>query len=150
VSDARKALGLAGAGAASMPLGLALNPFIPINKQIWTGSFVLFSGGLVCWPSIAVLVDRPLALEMGTHFGAGLRQRCCVGIRTSEHAQSAGSLFHFHDANGRVQTLRGVIFQGFAHWTNPYNASLAYALLFVVSDLGNSRFFYTKEIFLRL
>jgi predicted acyltransferase len=42
---ARKALGLAVAGVASLVLGLGWGHWFPIIKNIWTSSFVLFAGG---------------------------------------------------------------------------------------------------------
>lgn len=52
----KRALGMAIAGAGCLLLGLALNPWIPIVKKIWTDSFVFFSGGFAllifacaCW-----------------------------------------------------------------------------------------------------
>jgi predicted acyltransferase len=42
---ARKALGLALAGTASLVLGLVWGHWFPIIKNIWTSSFVLFAGG---------------------------------------------------------------------------------------------------------
>lgn len=41
----RKAAGLAIAGVASLVMALAWNPFFPINKILWTSSYVLFAGG---------------------------------------------------------------------------------------------------------
>ena len=42
---ARKALGLAAAGAVCLLLGWAWGPWFPIIKNLWTSSFVLFAGG---------------------------------------------------------------------------------------------------------
>ena len=41
----KRVLGMALAGVSCLLLGLALNPFIPIIKKIWTPSFVFYSGG---------------------------------------------------------------------------------------------------------
>ena len=41
----KRVLGIAVAGVSCLLLGLALNPWIPIIKKIWTPSFVFFSGG---------------------------------------------------------------------------------------------------------
>ncbi|HXR10556.1 MAG TPA: DUF5009 domain-containing protein, partial [Candidatus Acidoferrales bacterium] len=41
----RKALGLAAAGFALLAAGRLLHPYFPINKNLWTSSFVLFTGG---------------------------------------------------------------------------------------------------------
>src|SRR5258708_1546656 len=41
----RKVLGLACAGLVLLVAGLLLHPYFPINKNLWTSSFVLFTGG---------------------------------------------------------------------------------------------------------
>ena len=41
----QKALGLAICGAVFLALALLWNPAFPINKKLWTSSFVLFAGG---------------------------------------------------------------------------------------------------------
>lgn len=41
----RKALVLIGAGILSLMLGMAWGTFFPINKNLWTSSFVLYAGG---------------------------------------------------------------------------------------------------------
>lgn len=46
ISPNRKVLGLVGAGAAGLALGLAWNIIFPINKLLWTSSFALFAGGI--------------------------------------------------------------------------------------------------------
>jgi predicted acyltransferase len=44
-SDSRKALGLAVAGVSGVVLGLLWNPWFPLNKKLWTSSFVLYAAG---------------------------------------------------------------------------------------------------------
>jgi predicted acyltransferase len=44
-SDSRKALTLAIAGATGVLLGLIWNPWFPLNKKLWTSSFVLHAAG---------------------------------------------------------------------------------------------------------
>ncbi|MDQ1452143.1 MAG: hypothetical protein QOK38_2009 [Acidobacteriaceae bacterium] len=43
--DSRKALVLTVAGASSVLLGLLWNPWFPINKKLWTSSYVLYAAG---------------------------------------------------------------------------------------------------------
>ena len=38
--------GLVGGGWAALIMGLAWAPLLPLNKSLWTGSFVLFTGGV--------------------------------------------------------------------------------------------------------
>ena len=42
----KKALWVAGGGLAALVLALALSPFYPVIKKIWTVSYVLLSGGI--------------------------------------------------------------------------------------------------------
>ena len=42
----RKVVGMFVAGAVCVVLGWAWNPFFPINKALWTSSYVLFTAGL--------------------------------------------------------------------------------------------------------
>ena len=43
--EARKVIGLLGAGAASVVLGFALGPVFPVVKKLWSPTFVLVAGG---------------------------------------------------------------------------------------------------------
>lgn len=43
--EARKVIGLLGAGAASVVLGFALAPVFPVVKKLWSPTFVLVAGG---------------------------------------------------------------------------------------------------------
>ena len=45
-ATARKALILAGTGAALVAAGLAMSPFFPIIKKIWSSSMTLYAGGI--------------------------------------------------------------------------------------------------------
>jgi predicted acyltransferase len=44
-----KPVGLALAGVLACTLGLLWNTWFPINKALWTSSYVLFTGGLALW-----------------------------------------------------------------------------------------------------
>ncbi len=61
--------GVAVAGVASVLLGGLWNLFFPINKKLWTSSFVLFAGGLsLLLLAFAMwLVDMPPARKGGRH-----------------------------------------------------------------------------------
>jgi predicted acyltransferase len=53
LSDTRKALGLAVAGVSGVALGLLWSPWFPINKKMWTSSFVLYAAG---WSLLALAI----------------------------------------------------------------------------------------------
>jgi predicted acyltransferase len=53
LSDTRKALALALAGVSGVALGFLWNPWFPINKKMWTSSFVLYAAG---WSLLALAI----------------------------------------------------------------------------------------------
>jgi predicted acyltransferase len=67
-SDSRKALGLAVAGASGVILGLIWNPWFPLNKKLWTSSFVLYAAG---WSLLALALFWFLVQIRGWRRGTG-------------------------------------------------------------------------------
>ncbi|QSX73473.1 DUF1624 domain-containing protein [Lysobacter arenosi] len=112
------------AGAIVMALGLAWSWWQPFNKNLWTPSYVLWTGGIACWVLAAVhwLVDRKGLPALGRAFGV------------NAIAAYAGSAFMLYAlvAGGWLEPLYRV---GFAHWMTPrwgpYVPSLAFAIAFV-------------------
>lgn len=63
-SPERATPGIALAGAALILLALALSPAVPINKRIWTSSYVLLSTGLTAWLfALCILASRSAAIR---------------------------------------------------------------------------------------
>ncbi|WP_281368111.1 acyltransferase family protein [Marilutibacter spongiae] len=118
----RRALLLGAAGA--MVLALAWQLALPINKNLWTPSYVLWSGGLAC--ALLLLaheaVDRRGWPAWGRAFGV------------NAIAAYAGSAFMLY-ALVALGGLDPLYQHGFANWMTPrfgpYVPSLAYALAFV-------------------
>ena len=110
------------AAAVAVGLGAAWASWQPLNKQLWTPSFVLWSGGWAC-VALALahgLVDRLGAAPLGRALGvnaitayAGAWLMACV----LEGLQWGAPLY----AHG---------FEWLAPWLGPAGASLAYALVF--------------------
>lgn len=112
------------AGAVAMALGLAWSLWQPLNKNLWTSSYVLWTGGIACWVLALVhwLVDRRGWPALGRAFGV------------NAIAAYSGSAFMLYAlvAGG---WLAPVYRHGFADWMTPrfgpYVPSLAFALAFV-------------------
>jgi predicted acyltransferase len=75
-TNVSKLQGMLVAGAALTAAGLALHPFFPINKQLWTSTFVIFTAGMAllvfgaCYYLIEILGARKWAtpfLVFGTN-----------------------------------------------------------------------------------
>jgi predicted acyltransferase len=124
--------GLFAAGALGVAVGGAWGWLFPINKNLWTSSYVVFTGGMACttlsvclwaidvrgWRSWA----RPFVTyglnPMIAYVGSGLMARV-LGI------------IHVPTADGGA-SLQSLAYEAaFASWLMPINASLAYALAFV-------------------
>ena len=126
--------GLFAVGALTMMLGLVWHWVFPINKSIWSSSYVLFTAGMgavalaTCMWIIDVMQVRRWAFPFvvyGTNpmlafLGSGLMARMISSIWTWEAA-----------AGGRI-SAQGFVFNSlYASWLPPREASFAYALSFV-------------------
>ncbi|MGV3708642.1 MAG: acyltransferase family protein [Gemmatimonas sp.] len=125
--------GMFSMGAITMALGLVWNWFFPINKSIWTSSYVLFCGGMatvvlaVCLWVIDVNRIREWTKPFVTY---GLNPMLAF-LGSGMMARAMGSMIMI-DVNGTDTPLQAVVYRGvYASWLTPVNASLAYALTFV-------------------
>jgi predicted acyltransferase len=148
-----KAVGLLAAGTAAVGLGLIWGHAFPINKSVWTSSYVVFSGGaaaqllaLVYW-----LVDvrgvrgwtRPF-LVFGTN-----------AISAYWLSSLGGILLDLVLVGGppprAAVTLHAYLYETlYASWLAPAAASLAYAVTYVLLWLGLVSFLYRRRIFIRI
>lgn len=146
-SPATKAVGLFIAGNVGVVLGLMWHPLFPINKPLWTSSYVLFTGGMAChflamcyW-----LIDvkgyrtwaQPFVIfgvnAIAAFFLSGLFARLLTMI----------------PAGGT--TLKGWTYNSvFTPLLSPVNASLAYAITFVLVWLGIMTVLYRRRIFIKV
>ena len=144
--------GLFASGALAMMLGLMWGWAFPINKSIWTSSYVLFTAGVaaVSLATIMWLVDvkrfdgwtRPFVIygmnPILAFVGSGIMARIIYSIIKVDY-------------NGKSVSLQSAIYQaGFASWLEPKNASLAFALAVVLLWYGIVYALYRKQIFLKV
>jgi predicted acyltransferase len=149
----RKVLGVLGAGFGLLLLGWLLNPVLPINKKLWTSTFVLFSGGfsilafLLCYWIVELRSSRwwtPPALVFGTNAILAFALSTVLNIiLTSLIHVGAGSA-------GRLTINEWVYRYIFSPWLSPQAASLGYALAAVLLNLAIISLLYRKRIFLRV
>ena len=129
-----KLVGLFGAGALATVGGLMWNWSFPINKNLWTSSYVLFTAGVAAitlatciwlidivgvkwWTKPFIWFGRnPLLAFMGT----GLMSRTIY------------SLVRLPNGDGTSSSLQRVIYESaYASWLSPKDASLLFALSYV-------------------
>jgi predicted acyltransferase len=145
-------LGLFAVGALGMMVGLMWNWSFPINKSIWTSSYVLFTAGMACvsLATIMWLVDvkrfdgwtRPFVIygmnPILAFVGSGVMARIIYSLIKVNY-------------QGKSVPLQSAIYQaGFASWLEPKNASLAFALSYVLFWYVVVYVLYRKQIFLKV
>jgi predicted acyltransferase len=128
--------GLFAAGALAMMLGLMWNWSFPINKSIWTSSYALFTAGMASLSIAAIMwiVD--------VHQVKGWTKPFVI--------YGMNPIFKV-SYDGKTVSLQSAIYQSaFASWLPPKDASLAFALSFVLFWFAILYVLYRKKIFLKV
>jgi len=149
---ARTALWLAALGAVGLLVGRALHPFFPINKKLWTSSFVIFTAGfaMVLLGLCYWLIDVKGWRRWSKPFVIFGMNALAIYVFADVLAIFT-TLFHVHRADGTLTTWHGYIYYTFfASRISPYNASLLYAIFFVVACFVPAWLLYRKHIFLKI
>jgi predicted acyltransferase len=144
--------GLLAVGSIGMAFGLIWNWSFPINKEIWTSSYVVFTGGMACvvFGVCMWLIDvhgrtswtKPFVIygvnPIVAFVGSGLMARLIYSIITVEY-------------RGREVAFQSAIYQAaFASWLPPKAASLGFAISFVLLWLGILWLLYRRRVFLKV
>ena len=140
------------AGIGSMIIGWIWNAWFPINKSLWTSSYVFFTGGLalqflaLCYWLIDIKGyqrwTRPFIIfgvnAIVLFVGTGLMARSLTLIKVPK-------------GDGTTQALQTLIYNhGFASWLGPNNASLAFAITFILLWLLLLWLLYRKNIIIKI
>jgi predicted acyltransferase len=150
-AQTRKIAGLAGVGLAAMIAGRLLHYVFPINKNLWTSTYVIFTSGF------AMIV---LAACMWVVDVKGWKKWAWPFLVFGGNAIAAfffatllakfSVIYHVH-AGGRLVTWHGYVYNHF--FTNlaaPKNASLLFAIFFVLVCFLPMWLLYWKRIFIKL
>ena len=146
-----KTIGLLSAGAALTALGLALHPYFPINKKLWTSTFVLFTAGAallllaLCYFVIDVRGWKKWAtpfLVFGTnaiaaYVGSGLMVKLLALVKVSSGGE-------------QLPLLPWIYKHLFVPWAGNLNGSLAYAVCYVILWLALMTPLYRRKIFIKI
>ena len=139
-------------GGAATVAGLALARWFPINKNLWTSTYVVFTGGmaLLLLAAAYFLVDvkgRAAWVRPFTHFGTN----AIVAFFGSTLMAKIALLIRWPAAEGGTVSLQQWLYRHlFASWLPDYVSSLAWALLFTAFWWGVSALLYRRRIFLKI
>jgi predicted acyltransferase len=140
------------AGVCFVIIGWIWNLWFPINKSLWTSSYVFFTGGLalqflaLCYWLIDIKGYRAWAkpfVIFGVNalvlfVGSGIMARLLTLIKISR-------------PDGSRQALQSHVYnQAFASWLSPKNASLAFAIAFILLWLFLMWLLYRKRVIIKV
>jgi predicted acyltransferase len=148
-----KVAGLFAAGAACVAAGWMWHAWLPINKALWTSSYVVFTTGMglqllaLCYWLVDIKRYRRWALPFRIFGVNALAVFVLSGL-----AARAMSLWKMPRADGRTGNLQTYIYEHlFApRAATPADSSLLYALCYVLVWLGLMAILYRRRIYLKV
>jgi predicted acyltransferase len=151
-SPTHKAVGLFFAGTVLLALGWWWSQIFPLNKSLWTSSYVVYTSGLAlltlgcCYYLIDVLGykwwTKPFVI-----FGVNA---LALFVFSGMMARMLG-IIRVTGPEGQDIALQQWIFNKlFLSWADPVNASLAYAVSFILLWLFLMWLLYRRRVFIKL
>ena len=144
-----KALGMALLGLAGVVVGRILNLGFPINKKLWTSSYVIFTAGLallclaLCYWIVDVKHWRGLWTKPLLVFGMN-------AIAAYVFAEVISHLLDQMHTRAGLNWQESVYHRIFFSLASPANASLLYALVYVLMCWAVMYVLYRKGVFLKI
>jgi predicted acyltransferase len=146
-----KLLGIYALGLFALISGGGWGMWFPINKALWTSSFVLWTGGLalclfgLCYWLIEIKQYRAWSKPFEI-FGTNALLAYFMHILLLK----IENLVHIQNALGTTHNLRLVISENLFGWASEQNASLLYAVGYLLFWLLILTVLYRRRIFIRI
>ena len=144
--------GLFAVGSLGMVLGLMWNWSFPINKSLWTSSYVLFTAGMACvaLATIMWIVDYVNVKWWTKPFVVFGVNPIVAFVGSGVMARLIYTLWHVN-YNGKSTAVQDAIYQSvFLPWLPERVASLAFAITFVLLWYGILLVLYRRKIILKV
>ena len=148
---AQAALGMFAWGNLATLAGLAWGIVFPINKNLWSSSYVLFTAGFaldllaLCYWLVEV-EGRARWTAPFVAFGAN----SIVAFVASGLFTRCLSLWKVGDAGTTVSMYGYLYTHAFASWAGPLNGSLAFAVAYVLLFAGLTALLYRRKWFVKI
>ena len=144
--------GLFAVGSLGMMVGLMWNWSFPINKSLWTSSYVIFTAGMACvsLATIMWIVDHYNVKWWTKPFVVFGVNPIVAFVGSGVMARLIYTLWHVN-YQGKSIAIQDAIYQiVFLPWLPPRVASLAFALSFVLLWYGILLVLYKRNIILKV
>jgi predicted acyltransferase len=147
-----KAAGMFAGAVGGLALGSLWAIWFPINKRLWTSSYVLFAAG---W-TLLVLAICYVVIDIKKHSGAWTYPWKVFGsnaIFSYAFAELLSTVLEIIPItqNGRTEPLKEVIYTKiFAPIVNPSFGSLLFSLTYVLVCFAPALLLYRKRIFIKI
>jgi predicted acyltransferase len=148
-----KAAAMVAAGIVGIAIGRTMHVWFPINKKLWTSSFVIFTAGL----ALIFLAAFYWASDVKRHRGRWTRPILVFGTNAiaayffSEALAIASYSIHLTLRSGGVVSVQDYVYSRlFAPFASPPNASLLYALAYVAVCWAAMAVLYRKGIAIKV
>jgi predicted acyltransferase len=144
----RKTIVLFVAGALCAAGGVLLSRWIPINKNIWSSSFTLFTGGVAfCALAVVHVVVDSLGIEAWGRPFEVFGRNALASYFLSELFYGVQEFIHLP---GRHENVKEWLCAALFGSLSEPNAALAYAVCYLGFFLGVMWIFYRKRIFIKV
>ena len=138
-------------GSVSTAIGLVWNFWFPINKNLWTSSYVLFTGG------IALLILAVWFYTIETRgYTSWTKPFTILGLNAIliyvlSEIVNLVLIYPISLTENTNTSLRSLIYeQLFSSWAGPLHGSFLYALAFLAFCWAIAAILYRKRIFLKI
>ena len=149
---AERIAGLFAVGSIAMVAGLVWGWWFPINKNIWTSSYVLFTAGMA-----SVTIATCIWLIDVRHVTFWTKPFVVFGVNpivafvgSGMMARLVASIIKVQRDGETVSLQKAIYDSAFAGWLAPMNASLVYAVCFVVLWFLILAVLYHRKVFLKV
>jgi predicted acyltransferase len=149
---ASKAAAMAAAGAVAVILGLAWGRWFPINKALWTSSYVVLTAGaaLLVFAGCFWLVEIKQSRRWATPFLVFGTNAIAAFVLSTFVARLLFLVTVTGDAGAPTSLHRWLYAHLFLPWAAPDRASLLFAIAYLLLWLALLSVLYRRRIFIRI
>ena len=132
-------------------VGVIWGWLFPINKSLWTSSYVIFTAGMACY-FLALcywLINVKGYRKWATPFIVYGTNAIAAFFLSAVVARTL-NLIKVSGADGPIALKTFIVRTFYMSWLSPINGSLAFALTYVLFFLGIMGIMYRRKIFIKL